>query len=321
MKVIFPNAVQHKRLSELSHDDWLQARQEGIGGSDAAAILGMNKYKSAFNVFLDKKGLSAPTEDNLNMLIGRELEDTVARLFEKETGKKVKRSGFMYRNNQRAWQLADVDRMVVGENAGLECKTTSSTLNIKKLKGGDFPDEYYAQCVHYMSVTGADRWYLAILVLGFAKEFHIFVLDRDETEIEALNETEQSFWSGNVLEGIEPSPDGSTRTSEYISDTFPDSTHDKSIDLRGHEDKLSEYLRLKDELDSLDKSVKASAQSLQLIMKDAEIAIADGYKVLWKSCSRSGGIDSKKLKTEYPEAYTACVKPDTKYRRFTIEEV
>lgn len=88
MKVIFPNAVQHKRLSELSHDDWLQARQEGIGGSDAAAILGMNKYKSAFNVFLDKKGLSAPTEDNLNMLIGRELEDIVARLLRKKRVKK-----------------------------------------------------------------------------------------------------------------------------------------------------------------------------------------------------------------------------------------
>lgn len=321
MKNIFPQAIQHKRLSELSHDDWLDARREGIGGSDAAAILGMSKYKSSFDVYLDKKGLSQPTLDNLNMLIGRELEETVARLFCKETGKQVKRSGFMFRNADRSWQLADVDRVVIGENAGVECKTTSSVPTLRKLKNGDFPDEYYAQCVHYMATSGADRWYLAILVLGFTKEFHTFVLERDEAEIKALNETEQSFWEGNVLAGIEPSPDGSARTSEYISDTFPDSTHDKSIDLRGHEDKLSEYLRLKDELDSLDKSVKAYTQSLQLIMKDAEIALADGYKVLWKSCSRSGGIDSKKLKTEYPEAYAACVKPDTKYRRFTIEEV
>lgn len=321
MKNIFPDAILHKRLSELSYDDWLKARQEGIGGSDAAAILGMSKYKSAFNVFLDKKGLSAPVEDNLNILIGRELEDTVARLFYKETGKHVRKSGFMFRNNERQWQLADVDRVIIGENAGLECKTTSSTLNIKKLKGGDFPDEYYAQCVHYMSVTGADRWYLAILVLGFSKEFHWFCLERDEEEIKALNDTEQAFWEGNVLNNIEPLPDGEKQTDKYISDTYCNVNDDAYTDLSDYSEKLDRYIELKEQETAVKNELNAIAQEIKLTMKDSPLGSTYGYKVTWNSFSKSGGIDAKALKEKFPDAYAACVKPDTLQRRFLIQKV
>lgn len=211
--------------------------------------------------------------------------------------------------------------MVVAENAGLECKTTSSTLNIKKLKGGDFPDEYYAQCVHYMAVTGADRWYLAILVLGFSKEFHWFCLNRDEEEITALNDTEQAFWEGNVVANIEPLPDGEKQTDKYISDTYTDVDTDAYTDLSAYTSRLDRYIELKEQQTAVKNELSAIAQEIKLTMKDSPLGEAIGYKVTWNSFLKSGEIDSKILKEKYPDAYKASVMPDTQQRRFLIQKV
>ena len=61
--------------------------------------------------------------------------------------------------------IADVDRLVVGEDAGLECKTASAC-NADKWKDGDIPLHYVMQCCHYMAVTGKRIWYIAAVILG-----------------------------------------------------------------------------------------------------------------------------------------------------------
>lgn len=61
--------------------------------------------------------------------------------------------------------IANVDRTVIGENAGLEIKTAGVS-QYKKWKGDEIPDAYYCQCLHYMAVTGADYWYIAVLLGG-----------------------------------------------------------------------------------------------------------------------------------------------------------
>lgn len=321
MKNIFPHAQRFKRLADMSHDKWLAARKEGIGGSDAAAILGMSEWSSAFDVWLDKTGRAEEKPDNLNMMIGRELEETVARLWASETGKKVTRCGFMLQNEEKSWLLADVDRMVTGENAGLECKTTSSLSNIRKLKGGDFPDAYYAQCVHYMAVTGADRWYLAVLELGIAKNFRTFVIERDESEIEALVNAEQEFWEGCVKRGSVPVPSGTDQTDEYIRSEYPVAKDEsETVGLYGSEDDLAGYLAKKAEAKALDKEITALEQRFKLALGDASKGKAQGFTVSFTNATRSGGVDAKKLETDYPEAFAACRKPDTTYRRFTVKE-
>ena len=114
---------------------------------------------------------------------GRDLEEYVASRWAEETGKKIQRINAMLYRDTYPFAHADIDRWVRGENAGLECKTTS-VMNLKHFRGGDFPANYYVQCVHYMAVTGADRWYLAVLVFG--QGFYHFTIERDEAEIAAL---------------------------------------------------------------------------------------------------------------------------------------
>lgn len=94
--------------------------------------------------------------------------------------------------------VADVDRMIVGERAGLECKTASA-YSAGKWKDGQIPPHYLIQCVHYMAVTNADCWYLAVVILG--QGFQWMKIERDEELIQNLIQIEQNFWENHVQAG------------------------------------------------------------------------------------------------------------------------
>ena len=151
------------KQSTSSHEEWLALRHKYIGGSDAAAVVGLNSYMSAYSLWAEKTGRLPGFEGNLATQVGTYLEDFVAQKFAEVTGKKVRKSNQSWFNDQYPWAIANIDREIVGEDAGLEIKTTSE-LNIKRFKGGDFPANYYVQCMHYMAVTGKQTWYLAVLI-------------------------------------------------------------------------------------------------------------------------------------------------------------
>ena len=176
----------------MSHEQWLGIRRKTIGGSDAAGIVGLSQYATPYTVWADKTGHLPDKEDSEAMRQGRDLEEYVAKRWEEATGKTMRRSNSILYNSLYPFAHADIDRSVVGENAGLECKTTSS-LNLRQFKGVEFPEKYYVQCVHYMAVTGCQQWYLAVLVFG--RGFFTFTLERDQAEIDALMEAEKNFWA------------------------------------------------------------------------------------------------------------------------------
>jgi putative phage-type endonuclease len=232
----------------MSHEEWLEHRNKTIGGSDASAILGMNNYSSPYTVWAEKLGKLPPKEDNEAMRIGRDLESYVAQRFTEKTGKKVRRENNILHNPEYPFAHANVDRMIVGEDAGLECKTTSS-LNITKFKNGEFPDNYYAQCVHYMMVTGCKKWYLAVLVLN--KEFMVFEIERDEEEIAALAKSEAEFWR-LVEANTAPMADGKEATTNTISILYPES-NEESVNLFAYESELQQYMALSAQIKELEK--------------------------------------------------------------------
>jgi predicted phage-related endonuclease len=212
---------------------------------------------------------------------------------------------------------ANIDRWVVGENAGLECKTTS-VLNRAKFSQGEFPPNYYVQCVHYMAVTGAERWYLAVLVLN--KAFYVFTIERDEAEIQALIEVEKHFWENHVLKQIPPAPDGSEGTSDLIKQLFPEARNREEAALFGYEDKIQQHLELDAQVKELTQKREALKQELQLALADAEIGRAQGYVIEWKNQVRQT-LDTKRLKKEQVEIYANYLKPAQTVRVFKVKEV
>lgn len=214
----------------MSRDEWVKARMDTIGGSDASAVMGLNPYKSPYSLWAEKTGKVIPEDISKkeSVRLGVELEDYVARRFTEETGKKVRRETSIIKNSQYPFAHANVDRMVIGEDAGLECKTTS-ILNLRRFKDGEYPAEYYCQCVHYLAVTGKKRWYLAVLVLG--QGFYWFCIERDEAEINALMESEEAFWD-RVKSESPPDFVGSASDSTAIGAMYPGG-EDKMVDLFG----------------------------------------------------------------------------------------
>lgn len=298
---------------ELTHQQWLEYRKRGIGGSDAGAICGLNPYRTAMQVYHDKISEETENIDNEAMRQGREFEDYVARRFMEETGKKVKRANYMFYDEAHPFMLADVDRMIVGENAGLECKTASPYM-ADKWKDDKIPLSYQIQCYHYMSVCNAKAWYIAVLIYG--REFKFYKIERDEQVIADLIQIEQDFWENHVLAKVMPDPDGSEIADSVIAEYFKES-RGETIPLSGFDEKLRRRQELVALMERMDTEKRQIEQELKLYLGEAETAENEQFRVSWKSVT-SSRIDTAQLKKEEPEVYEKYLKP-SQYRRFTVQ--
>lgn len=303
------------RLStrSMKQDDWLAQRRRSIGGSDAAGIIGLSQYATPYTVWADKTGRLPAQEDNEAIRQGRDLEEYVAGRWMEATGKTVRRSNAMLYNSLYPFAHADIDRTVVGEDAGLECKTTS-TMNLRQFKNVEFPEKYYAQCVHYMAVTGAARWYLAVLVFG--RGFFTFTLERDQAEIDALMGAEQNFWK-LVEQDIPPALDGLEPTENALRSIYPKS-RGGDIHLFGREDLLSRYFDLQAKKRLVLEQIGEIENTIKADMGEAEHGDCGIYSVSWKSRTRKI-FQVKEFANAHPEIDLTPYYKDSVSRPFQIK--
>lgn len=284
---------------------WLDARNAGIGGSDASVIVGLNRWKSPFQLWLEKTGRAAPEDLSGNEYVywGKVLEEAVAQRFCELTGKKVQRRGLL-QMDEYPFILASVDRMVVGENAGLECKTCNG-FAAKEWEDDEVPAAYYVQCQHYMMVTGCDRWYIAVLIGG--NRFVWKEIPRNDAEIDLLLEAEVDFWN-KVTTGTMPEVDGSESCKDALVAEFRGGVTEP-LTLPEAATVIVERIQ---ELDTVKKNTEEDIEhhknQLRRIMGDYEIGYAGDYKVSWKSQAGRTNIDSKALKAKEPEIYAKYAK-------------
>lgn len=304
-----------KLVSTLNLDkkSWLRYRKRGIGGSDAGAVCGLNPYHTAIQVYYDKTSDEIEEIDNEAMRQGREFEDYVAGRFCEASGKKVRRANAMYYDEKNPFMLADVDRMVVGENAGLECKTASPYM-AEKWEDGKIPLSYQIQCHHYMSVCNTEAWYIAVLIYG--KEFKYYRIERDEQVIADLIRIEKEFWREHVMKRVMPDPDGSKTADAAIAERFKIS-RDLTIPLSGFDARLKRREELLSVMGHMEAEKRQIDQELKLYLGDAEMAENEHYRVSWKNVSRSS-LDERRLKEEQPEVYEKYRRVTTS-RRFTVK--
>lgn len=301
------------KTKDLDHEIWLKYRKLGIGGSDAGAICGLNPYVSPISVYLDKTSDKIIVKDNEAMRQGRDLEQYVADRFTEETGKRVRRDNRILQNVENPFMFANVDRMIVGESAGLECKT-ASPYSSSHWEDGHIPEHYQIQCHHYMAVTGAKEWYIAVVILG--REFKFAKIKRDEEVISSLISIEKDFWENNILKRKMPSPDGSTIADEVINSYYKSSMN-KSIELQQYEEQLKRRDEIINLIAKMDKEKKEIEQKVKIAMEDAEMAITSAHRISWKSYS-TARIDLDRLKKEQPDIYTSYRKQSNS-RRFIVE--
>lgn len=302
------------KVKTASHGEWLALRSTYIGGSDAAAVVGLNPFSSPYALWAEKTGQIPGFAGNLATEVGTYLEEFVAQKFAAETGKKIRKCKQSFFNTDYPFAIANIDREIVGEDAGLEIKTTSE-LNMKKFKGGEYPANYYCQCVHYMAMTGKKRWYLAVLIGN--RDFRWFTIERDEAEIAALMEAEADFWE-LVKTRTPPAADSSRATTETIETFYPES-RDETVDLTLESAALAQYIALGKQIAELKAMQDEAANKIKSFMGDAGGGECEGFRVSWKSSTRCT-FDSKRFAQDNPDIDLTAYYKETSARTFRVTE-
>lgn len=293
------------KIKTGSREEWLALRRNFIGGSDAAAVVGLSPFSSPYRVWAEKSGLIEGFGGNLATEVGSFLEEFVAGLFERETGRKVRRLNASIVNTDYPWAIADVDRVLVGTKEGLEIKTTSA-LATKKFKGGEFPTQYYCQCVHYLGVLGPEwqRWHLAVLIGN--SDFRTYTIERDEDEIAALMKAESELME-RIKNGTPPEThdgDGSVMDEVFACDA------EKSVDVSGISDLLDEYTRLKADIDELEHRRSEVGTKIRGFLQDASSGESDRWSVSYRETTRST-FDRKAYEKDNGKIDAKYFKPTT----------
>lgn len=301
------------KISFSNRTDWLELRRNAIGGSDAAAILGLSKWSSPLAVYADKLRLIPERNDNEAMRQGRDLENYVANRFTEQTGLKVRRENHILINDVNPFMHANIDRRIVGIRHGLECKTTS-VYNDTDFEGGDVPPEYYAQCQHYMAVTGWETWYLAVLVLNRA--FFVFKIDRNEEDIKALIQAESHFWHENVLKNIPPEPLG--QDSDTLKALYPNDIGG-FVPLNSASTILADLSTKKLQAKTLEGEINALENRIKMLLGDATEGSDDIFQVTWKNRTNRR-FDTKTFKHDHPNLYDDYTKESTN-RTFLVKQI
>jgi putative phage-type endonuclease len=264
-----------------ARDEVKKDRDKYIGGSDVGAIMGVNPWKSAYTLWAEKTGAIQveDIDDNEAVWWGNAEEDLVAHRFTMKTGKKVKHSNYTYFIKEVPYFRAHVDRLVYGENSGLECKTTSA-FNRTDFENGEIPPYHYWQCMFYMLMTGATKWYLA--TKRDNRQFYMNVIERDEDAIAMMLEQCADFWR-HVESGEPPEADGSSSTTDTINEMYPEGYTGEIVDLSKAASELNALEQIKASQHELDELADKYRNTIKSIMGDAERGETDQYIVTWKT--------------------------------------
>lgn len=177
----------HQRTPE-----WLAARRAGIGGSDAAAVLGLSPWRTPAEVFDEKIGttLDAPIS-NEAMEWGTLLEPVILSEYQRRTGQSVAGTYGLLRSIERPWMLLSPDAITL-EGRIVEIKTTRSGNGWGEPGTDEIPIHYLAQVHHALIVTGAPVCDIAVLIAG--SDFRLYHVEADLALHADMIEQEEAFW-------------------------------------------------------------------------------------------------------------------------------
>ena len=300
----------------LSGEDWLRYRKKGIGGSDVASLLGISKWKSEIELWLDKTNQTDnDTEDNEAMEWGRIMEPVIRDHFAEVTGKPVVEVKAMLQHPEYPFMLADVDGLTTddeGNPAILEIKTASE---YKRSEWeNDIPVYYQTQIQHYLCVTGVQKAYVAVLIGG--NSFKVYEVDADKEVQQMLIVLEQNFWN-KVQNMIRPEMDGSDAAKNLLDSLYHGGISKQIVMPDEAVEYVDAYIEACAEEDNARTKKQDASNHIKKIMGDYDKAICLGHNISWKPVSTER-LDTKALKENEPEIYAKYVKV-TKSRRFTLK--
>lgn len=286
---------------EEINKQWVEARKNGIGGSDVASIMGLNKYSSPLNVWLVKTGReeSPDLSDNQAVEWGNRLEDVVADKFADEHPElQVRRRNATMVSIKRPWAFANIDRWVTdghGNVGILEVKT----VGMRRAADWDngVPLYYLTQVMHYMSVTGYQYAWVAVLIGG--QEFREYYIERDEQDIQAIDDAVDTFWRDFVETDTAPALIGNDPEANALLSQHSDPSTEFIAMLDEDVSMLDELQEIKDQMDDLKRRKTLIENQIKDLIGDNKGIETETKRITWVRSTRSS-FDKKAFDAAHP---------------------
>lgn len=268
---------------EADRKAWLEERQQGIGASDAAGVLGLSPWATPLSVYHSKVDpIEEQEQPTLPMWLGLRLEDVVAELFTARTGLQTRGDNQLHRHPAQPWLVAHLDYRVLGRPKELvECKTQFNRAGWGEPGTDEVPVYYWVQAQHEMLVTVAMKVWMPVLFGTY--DFAVYEIDRDNEFIDRWEQAADDFWHNHVVARIPPPLSGDEFSRKVVRARWPE--HDDVLKVLPPERELL-VLRLRDEEAKLKEQEEVTAalrnRVLDLIGDAAGIEGSWG-KITWKT--------------------------------------
>ncbi len=296
---------------------WHLDRQNGIGGSDASTVLGINPWKSRLQLYHEKVDKIIPQDNNnIRLKLGNILEPLIAEEYTRKTGR-ILETRPQKAHPQYPFMLANIDREILYSETTprgiLEMKTRGAFID---WEGNEIPPYYISQMQHYMAVYGCIHGSFA--VLDFNKfEVTITDIERDDIFIEKLIEEEKKFWK-LVTDKTQPEPQPTKSCEEFLREHF-NQAEPITINISNDEQATTfanTLKEIKSERKILDETELECKTFFMNLLQNAEKAIGDGYTISWKNDKDSTKFNTEQFKLENPQIYKKYLEPKKGSRRF-----
>ena len=308
----------------LINQDFSVDRTKYIGGSDIGAILGLSRFRSPLEVWMEKTGKETKKLDSLPLRFGSFAEEFVASEYARATGFKLIHDESIYIHPEHAFMSAHMDRFVLDGRASsptriLECKTAHpfSSGEWGEIGSDEVPMSYLCQCIWYMAITDINQVDLAVLFGN--SDFRIYAMNRDLGLENTILQKASLFWNDYVLKDTPPPAQSEADCQTLFSKGDPK----KSLEAQSETLELTKRVALlNSEISTREDAISSIKQAIMNQMGEAETLTYQG-KVLatWKAPKPSFRLDSKRLELEHPQIASNYKIPVQNSRRLVIKEL
>ncbi|MFW6121088.1 MAG: YqaJ viral recombinase family protein [Petrotogales bacterium] len=341
---------QMKTVTKMSKDQWHKERDKGLGGSDCAAALGQNRWKSPYTLWLEKTGRIERFKGNRKTEIGLEVEEAIFQMTKKRLGsefeldengnlilthdkafdkakEKLNQKGLdvlhnnqFFRSDKYPWMIGNIDGDIYDpetESWGvLEIKFTSPFLK-KEWEGEEIPQEYILQLQHYFIVTERDWGFLAVLIGN--EDFILKRVERDEELCQMIIDGEKDFWDC-VVNKTPPAIDGAENTKESLKELYPaESTEPDAIRLPEDAKNLCQTREeIRQQIKELDEMKTEVENKIKDLLGEHEVGLVDDWEVHWKPRTQNK-FNLKKFKKDKKKLYEQYLE-EKETRYFTMKQ-
>lgn len=291
--------------------DVTKNRNKFIGGSDVAAILGLNRYKTAYEVWEEKKHNIKTFEGNQATEWGKKLEPVIIAHFEQVNNVKVFDNNARYISKEYDFLGCHPDGIctINNENVLIEVKTVST--DAYKFWGNSLPKEYYCQVQHNLYVLGLKKAKFIYLVLD-SRFYSEIEVNFDAEYITEQNNFLVKWWNEYIV--------GESTPIKTVTDYEKENPDVKMVE--ADEDaaqKHIELIEIKAKIKDLETQKEAIEDFLKLKIGDAtDLMYGLNTIATWRPQTKVT-VDTKKLKEELPETFLKYATEKTS-RTFLVKQ-